>query len=122
MLKKEKNALKENYLDYIPKKNEDYTWSLNEKKLVVVDIPNKGLHNRIAQKFFHKPKVSHIELDAYGTFIWNYIDGTNTIFGISEEVKKHFGKEAEPLLNRLVKFFQILHENKFILYLGKENK
>jgi len=68
MLNKEKSAQKENYLDYIPKKNEEYTWSLNEKKLVVVDIPNKGLHNRIAQKFFHKPKVSHIELDAYGTF------------------------------------------------------
>ncbi|MCU6736482.1 PqqD family protein [Diplocloster agilis] len=111
-----KTVLPRNYMDYVPMKNPEYKWETNEKGRVVIDEPNVGFFNRIAQKFFHRPKVSHIQLDAYGSFVWQQIDGKNTIYDISELVKAEFGKKAEPVLNRLVEFFRILKFHRFIIY------
>ena len=116
-----KNKKQENYMDFVPLKNKKYSWSENEKGRVIVEVPHEGFYDKIAQKFFKTPKISNIELDDYGSFVWKCIDGVNTIYRISEEVHKHFGEKAEPLLNRLVKFFQILKDHKFIIY-SKEGK
>lgn len=105
---------KENMLDYIPVMNKEYTWKTNKKGRVVVSRANKGLFNRIAQVVFGRPKVSHIDLDEFGSFVWIYIDGSNTIYDISIMVKEHFGEKAEPLYDRLIKYFQILQNHKFV--------
>lgn len=107
---------KKNYLDYVPVCAPEHTWELNEKNLVVIHVENKGFYNRLAQKVFKRPKVSHISLDAYGSFVWQQMDGKRTIYDISHLVKERYGAEAEPLLERLTKFFQILYENHFIGY------
>ena len=44
------------------------------------------------------------------------MDGEKTIYDISRLVEKKFGKKAEPIVERLVKYFQILYQNKFIGY------
>lgn len=120
-IKVSKDKKQENYLDYIPMKNPNYNWREDEKGRVIVEVVRKGFYDKIAQKFFKVPSKSDIELDEYGSFVWKYIDGTNTIFNISNEVHNQFGEKAEPLLNRLVKYFQILKDHKFILY-SKEGK
>ena len=43
------------------------------------------------------------------------LSGKN-IYEIGQKVKEHFGKEAEPLYERLTTFFRILAENKYITY------
>ena len=63
----------ENFLDYVPKRNKLYEWDLNQKKHVEVAVVNRGLFNRIAQIIFRRPKVSRIELDELGSFIWQEI-------------------------------------------------
>lgn len=105
----------ENLLDYIPVMNSKYQWEKNEDGFVVIIVRNEGFYNKIAQKLFKVPAKSKISLDLYGTFIWELIDGKNTIYDISEKVKLRFGKDAEPLYNRLVKYFQILKEQNFVL-------
>lgn len=35
-------------------------------------------------------------------------------------MKARFGDDAEPLYDRLVKYMQILHNNEFILFVGKD--
>ena len=44
------------------------------------------------------------------------MDGQRTIYDISFLVKERYGEEAEPLLPRLTKFFQILYQNHYIGY------
>ena len=56
---------KKNYLDYVPVCAPEHSWELNEKKLVVIHVENRGFYNRLAQKVFKRPKVSHISLDEY---------------------------------------------------------
>ena len=60
---------KENFVDYIPKRNALYEWELNSRNLAEVLVINRGLYNRIAQLLFKKPKISRIELDEMGSFI-----------------------------------------------------
>ncbi len=109
-----KKESQKNYLEFIPVQNADFPWKVNEKGIVTVMVTNKGFYNTIAQKFFKKPRVSKIQLDEFGSFIWQQIDGETNIYAISEKVKENFGKKAEPLYPRLLKFFEILKDNKFV--------
>lgn len=107
---------KKNYLDFIPICNPRYTWDANKKGIVVVHVVNSGLYNYLAQKIFKRPRISHIKLDKYGSFVWLQMDGKRNVYDISILVKNNFGDEAEPLLERLVRYFQTLYQHKFIGY------
>lgn len=107
---------KKNYMDYVPCCNPRYTWDIDREGIVTVHVVNQGFYNRLAQKLFGKPPVSHIRLDGYGSFVWKQMNGMRTVYEIAGLVKERFGEEAEPVIDRLVKYFQILYQNKFIGY------
>ena len=113
-MKKKKNVISKNYLDKRPVRASHLRWSQDDSGLVTLDIDNKGLFNKIAQKLFKKPAVSHIHLDELGSFVWPLIDGERTIFDIGKDVEEHFGEKAQPLYERLAKYFQILDSYRFI--------
>ena len=69
---------------------------------------------------FTPPRVSHIKLDEYGSFLWKEIDGKRTVGDLALRMKAQFGAGAEPLYDRLVKYMQILRNNQFILFQGKD--
>ena len=104
---------KENFLEKKPQRNPDINW--NEKDgQITLEIENKGVFNRLAQKLLKKPKISYIHLDEMGSFIWPLIDGEKDVIAIGEYVKEHFGEKAEPLYERLAKYIQTLESYKFI--------
>lgn len=110
-----KNKRPENYLDKIPAHREGISWSVNDG-IVTLEIENKGVFNRIAQKLFKKPRISYIHLDEMGSFIWPIIDGEQTVFDLGKKVEEHFGDKANPLYERLVKYFQILNSYHFVYF------
>lgn len=110
----------ENFLDYVPKRNSLMNWEVNEKKRVVVHVENRGMFNRIAQVIFRRPKVSKIELDELGSFVWQSMDGVKTVYVIGGEVKEAFGEKAEPVYERLCEYIQILRNNSYIVYENKK--
>jgi hypothetical protein len=103
-----------NYLEKIPTRSEKIKWSSDELGIVTLEIENKGLFNRIAQKLFKKPRVSYVHLDENGSFAWTLIDGSSDVYAIGQKVEEHFGEKSHPLYERLVKFFQILESYDFI--------
>ena len=103
-----------NYLDFVYAINEDLSWSLNEAGQVVVEMENKGFANRVAQKFFKRPAVSHITLEGLGSFIFSSIDGKRSIYDIGLLVHDKFGDEAEPLYERLSTYMTRLDQLNFI--------
>lgn len=109
----------ENYLDYVPVISPKNTWSVEDGK-VTIHMVHRGFYAAIAQKFFHRPRVSHIDLDAHGSFIFQQIDGRRTVNDLAQLMKAQFGKDAEPLYDRLVKYMQILRNNGFIYFAGKD--
>ncbi len=114
---KKKNIISENYLERVPLCG-SIAFSLDSEKNVTLEIINRGIFNRIAQTLFKKPKTSYVHLDALGSFVWQKIDGKKNIIEIGNEVKEHFGDEANPLYERLAKYFQILESYGFITFKG----
>ena len=97
----------------IPVRNPEIAWTTDEAGIVTLEIENKGVANRIAQKLLKKPKITYIHLDENGSFVWPLIDGKRTVADIAQLVDAHFGDAAKPLYERLVKFFQILESYNF---------
>ena len=113
-MKKKKEVISPNYLEKIPVRPAHIAWSTDEEGIVTLDIENTGLFNRIAQKLLRKPKVSHIHLDEMGSFVWPLLDGEKDILALGKDVEGHFGEKANPLYERLAKYFQILDSYGFI--------
>lgn len=107
---------KRNYLDFVPVKNPSLPWREDEEAIVTVEVTHRGIAAKVAQVAFNRPKVSQIRMDTFGSFVWKEIDGEQTIYQIGQKVKEQFGKEAEPLYERLIAFFRILIDNKYITY------
>ncbi len=114
-----KNKRKENYLDRIPAVKADLDWDISEGT-VVVHQENRGFYARIAQKFFSSPKISHISLDEFGSFVWQCIDGKSDIYEIGVKVKEEFGEKAEPIYERLTRFMEILKQAGYIRFAERD--
>ena len=106
----------QNFLEKIPVKSEKIGWSADENGIVTLEIENKGIYNRLFQLILKKPKITYIHLDENGSFVWPLIDGEMNIVEIGQKVKEHFGEKANPLYERLAKFFQILESYRFITW------
>ena len=113
-MKKKKDT--ENFLERIPVRNPLISWTVDDENIVTLEIKNTGFFNRLAQKLFNKPPVTFIHLDETGSFVWPLVDGEKDIISLGISVKEHFGDKAEPLYERLAKFFQILESYNFILW------
>ena len=109
-----KEVINENYLEKIPVRNKNITWKQDDENKVTLEIENTGFFNTVAQKFFRKPRISYVHLDENGSFLWPLLDGEKTILELGVLVKEHFGEKAEPLYERLAKYFQILESYKFV--------
>ena len=84
--------------------NPDRPWHRSRDGKIVIDVENRGIHHRIAQKIWHKPKVSHISLDAYGSALWECM-----------AMKEQFPQEEDRMLDRVVTFLGTLQNNRFII-------
>lgn len=90
-------------------------FSEDETGIVTLTKEWTGFYNRIAQRFFHRPRVSHIDLDGYGSFIWKLIDGKRTVYDISRKLDEAY-PGMEESLPRLIKFLEILRDHHFIVW------
>lgn len=107
---------KDNLLEYKPERNPDIVWRKLENKHIELDLVNKGFFHFLAQKLLKKPRISKIELEEIGSFIWESMDGQKTVQDLSEELEKNFGEKARPTLGRLVSYLKVLYSNDFIRY------
>ena len=120
--KRKKHDSQINYLDLIPKQSEEIRWHRDLKERVIIEVENRGIFNRIAQKVFGRPRFTKVHLDGNGTFIWPLIDGERSVADIAALVHEKFGEKAEPLYPRIVKYFQIMESYHFIKFLNMPDK
>lgn len=106
---------KENYLDYIPKHHDAVKFKSLSNGHIELEKEHRGFFFRLTQVLLKKPRVSYIEMDDFGSFIWRCIDGERNVLEISKLVYENFGEKAQPLVERLVKFMDILYRHRFIV-------
>lgn len=107
---------KKNYLDLIPERSEQILWETGEDGIVILQVENTGIFNRIAQRVFRRPKYTSVHMDKYGSFLWPLINGEKTVAELADLQKEAFGEEVEPLYPRIVKYFQIVESYHFIRF------
>lgn len=105
-----------NVLDFIPEYTKNVTLSEGGDGQKQLDVCHTGWADKVAQKVFGRPKVSHISLDRFGSFVCGCIDGKRDIYTIGQLVRAEFGDAAEPLYDRLVLFFRTLKNNGFVTW------
>lgn len=109
-----KKKKQQNYLDLIPERSPELTWSRDEEGIIVLEVENTGIFNRIAQKLFKRPKYTKVHMEKYGSFLWPLIDGNRTVMELADLQKAEFGDEVEPVYPRVVKYMQIMESYHFI--------
>lgn len=103
-----------NYMDLVFVPAPELHWKENAEGVVVLDVVNKGFYNWIAQIFFHRPRVSHIALDAYGTALWLALDGRRDVSAVLAVMEERFPDEKEQMLGRVVSFLRTLQTGRYI--------
>ena len=103
-----------NYLERCPMRAPGIVWSLEEGGAVTLHLRNRGVFHRAAQFLFHRPRISHVKLDALGSLVWTLADGDLSLLQLGEAVREKFGASAEPLYERLALFVHTLEECRLI--------
>jgi hypothetical protein len=103
-----------NFLSIIPERIME--WEINPETDLAVIIKPKFQHPFLKKHLLPRLKKSNysVKLDKIGSFVWNNIDGKNTINDIAEMMKKEFGDSVEPVYERLEKFINSLVRYNFI--------
>lgn len=118
-MKKRVTSEKENFLDYIPRRNSCYDYRINERGNVEIIVPNRGFFNRALQILMGKPKQTYVELEEMGSFIWQTMDGKKSVYDLACLERDRFGERSEPVYERLSAYLKTLRECGYIVY---ENK
>lgn len=102
-------------MDIVFTVREGLAWRCLDDGIVELDMENKGFFNSIAQKFFKRPRISHISLDEYGSALWLSLDGKATVNDVLQKMQEKFPEESEKMLNRVVQFLTTLELHRFIV-------
>ena len=102
-----KSGAEINYTDLVFYPREGMVYETGEDGYVVVDMENTGFFNSLAQRFFKKPRISHIRLDAIGSRLWQLMDTKSSVYDIACRLEEEFPGE-DDMLARVVTFFQKL--------------
>lgn len=113
---KKNNKNKGNYLEKVPSRASHLSYTVDDTGIVTLSYENKGVFNRIFQIILKKPKISYVHLDEIGSVVWPLIDGEKSIMELGAFVREKCGDRAEPLYERLAKYFQILESYRFIKF------
>lgn len=109
-----KTKISRNYLDMVYVPRQDLEWREKEDGRIEVDMEHTGIHHRIAQKFFHRPRISHIALDQYGSVLWKGMDGKLSVYELVLLMQEKFPEEQDRMLDRVVTFMRTLERNHFV--------
>ena len=109
-----KKKIPANYMDIIFQPAQGLSWREKKDGSIELDMVHKGFYHKIAQKFFHRPRVSHISLDSYGSALWKALDGKQSVHDVVQSMVESFPDEEDRMLDRVVTFLGTLEMNHFV--------
>ena len=109
-----RKANKINLLEVVPVADRNITIAWSEEGSALLSFPR--FRNKWIQTYLLPKRIrSHItvELENFGTSIWNQIDGKNTVSDIINYMLTEYPEE-EQMQDRVVKYIKQLFKDKFI--------
>jgi hypothetical protein len=109
--------MRKNLLDFVVVREDRPEWRTTEAGLTQIIIPRDGLMDRFVRLLRRStPRSFTVDLDEFGSFVWEAIDDRRTVFEIGILLKERFGAKVEPVYERLALFLRILKNNRLIRY------
>jgi hypothetical protein len=99
-----------NLLSMRPSLNEHYSLIKSGDSETLV-IPRTSWIEKIGVRWLNQAAGHRYRLDPLSSFVLKRCNGEYTVGEIEADLRTEFGEAAEPTLNRLVKFLQILDNN-----------
>lgn len=95
-----------------------YEFRKREDGLVDVYVPrfSSAFAKKYLLKYFKNPYF-RANLDEYGSYLWEKIDGRLKVGNLIEIMKERFGSNIEPATERTLLFFSQLYQAGFINFL-----
>lgn len=108
---------KGNFLDFVPVIRNGITFIAGKDgQPGWLEIVHGSWADRLAQKLFRRPTRTVVELERFGSFIWENMDGKRSIYELAGMVSQRFGAEAEPLYERIAGYYRMLHKNGYVYW------
>jgi len=111
---KAKELMMEGFLNTVPKRSSNITWTEDRKGIVTLNIWKNRLVRAI-RTLTKKPEEITITLDRNGSFIWKNIDGKNDFRAIAKGISLKYGN-IDKDNKKLLKYSKILKRNRFISF------
>jgi len=112
----------ENYLNFVPRIIENSSYEIWSDEEIVLSIIPDNLRNKLRKLFNLKVKERKVHLDQYGKFLWNRINGVDTVENLLDAVVDEFQEDRLTLSGKIVVFFEILKYYHFVDMIVKEPK
>lgn len=99
----------EDVLNIVYKINTNLEYEISSEGIVtILEAQNHWIQRAFRKIGFRIPKYKKTDLDVLGSFIFQQIDGINTVEKIGELVDERFGEESHPLYERLLLFLNYI--------------
>jgi len=112
--KESKDRSQEKFLLYKPlRKIEE--WGVNNDIVKLFFNHNKPVE-RFMRWLMKKSKVSDLKLDEIGSMVWQFCDGTKTVYQIAIAMVKRFNDTEQNSIDRLIMFLRYLSRRGWITF------
>lgn len=102
-----------NMMNMIPVRKKNIEWT-KDGEIVTLIIKRNSKIDIFMHKLFRTSNIRTVELEKIGSFIWEQCDAKTNLYEISCKLENKFGKEAEPVIPRMLQYIKILSNNNFI--------
>jgi len=110
-----------NLLDLIPVKTVE--WEKNGDGTIFLKVPKvKSPFFQQVIAFLGKSPYYKVQLDEFGSHVWENCNGEYRVEQIAENLRQKFGEKVEPVYERLGAFVKVLASQKFIVYKGMSKR
>lgn len=111
------------YLQNIPMVKDNFTYTYKDNIITVRFEHNNKVQRAFRRVGFKIPEQTTLDFDEYSSLVFMQIDGQKSIYEIGQILHKQYGKDVEPLYERLVTFIDFLEDQKrWIVFKNKLKK
>lgn len=105
-----------NILQTVYQKCPAIEYDIKDGKIFIVKNQKHWIQSILRRLGFKIPEKTYLELDGYGSFVFQQINGKKSVENIGKELVSKYSETEECLYERLILYFEFLENNKQFIY------
>lgn len=97
------------------KKNPRVNYKVEGKQVTIIRAQNHWIQKFLRKLHFKIPEFTYLDLDEYGSFVFQQIDGQRSAYEIGQNLGEQFEEANDYLYSRLLLYLKQLEVNEQII-------